>query len=117
MEVMFVMTVFKRHSKTLRKWLYYSYLGFSICFAVTYAITILVMAFTNFSEDIAKRACLNSEKLYPDKFQNLTDCIGYIHNIALTSMSVAFLVIVPSRFAIARILKYGWLEQLHYEDN
>ena len=117
MEVMFVLTVFKRHSKTLRKWLYYCYLGFSICFAVTYAITIFVVAFTNLSDDIFKRACLNTKKLYPEKYQNLTDCMGYIHNIAIASMTVAFLVIVPFRFAIARILKYGWLEQEHYEDN
>ena len=77
---------------------------------------IIVIEFTNFSDSMFEKACEDNPTLYPGKFSLMNDCEGYIHNIAVAVMTIIFLVYAPLRFALARILKYAWLEQVRYHE-
>mmetsp|Transcript_20933 Transcript_20933/g.25730 ORF Transcript_20933/g.25730 Transcript_20933/m.25730 type:complete len:82 (+) Transcript_20933:317-562(+) len=74
------------------------------------------MAFTGIADEIFEKACDDSPTLYPGKYSEMLDCVGYIHNIAIAAMCILFLVAVPLRFALARVLKYAWKEQQHVHD-
>ena len=108
---LFALTIVKPHSIGIRQWLFYIYMTLSVCFTIMFAIAIIAICFTDIAEDVFEQACLDSPTLYPGKYQKLHECVGYIHNIAIAAMVVLFLICVPLRFSLARVLKYAWKEQ------
>ena len=106
--VLFVLVLVDKHSVTYRKLLYYVYFTLSIAFAVLFAAAIIVLAVSDLANPQFETACRDNPDLYPGKYTVLSDCIGFINKMAITFMSIMFLIFVPIRFAMCRVLKHGY---------
>ena len=50
--------------------------------------------------------------MYPGKYPLLTDCVNFLHKVSIIAMTIMFCIAVPVRFALTRVLHYGYKEQL-----
>ena len=107
---MFVLVIVDRNSVKYRKLLYYVYLILSIAFTVLFAAGIIVLALSDIANTQFEQVCRENTDLYPGKYTVLSDCVSYMNNMAISFMSVMFLIFVPIRFALCRVLKHGYEE-------
>ena len=115
--ILFLLTVISPKNFKYRKTLYIVYLVLSIGFTVVFAAAVITLSFSRIADDTFEEACRSNTDLYPGKYPLLTDCVEFLHKIAIFVSVVMFCIAVPVRFALARVLYYGYKEQhkLHTE--
>ena len=109
--ILFILTVIKRNSVTIRKYLYWVYYVLSIAFAVLFAVAIIAFCFLDFADESFEDTCEETPELYPNKYERMSDCISFLRTLAIVVLCIVYLISVPIRFALARVLYYGWKEQ------
>ena len=44
-------------------------------------------------------------------YTDLNDCVSFVDKVMIVAMAICFLIFVPLRFILARVLYHGYLEQ------
>ena len=104
----FAMTVFKKHSVSARKHVYYVFQIVTIIFSILIVLAILAVSLSNFYDQVFLNFCTNVD---PAKFTDAQQCEAYMRKMTIVGLCLGMLIGVPIRLALGRVLKYGWLEQ------
>ena len=111
------MALCQKHCPKRRKVLYYVYFFTSVVFAIFFLLAIVLLTLTDLAKQQFDNYCTANPELYPQRFTTVDSCANYLCKWTIVALSIAFAIMVPIRFACARVLKYGWLEQVERAEN
>ena len=113
MLIFFLLVAYDSQNIKYRKMLYYAYTVVTVGFVIS---MIAVLFFVIFGDDIDayfNQACyVDNSDQYPEFFGTLDECESFFHNVAIAAIVGTFIIGVPIRVMLNRVLYYGWKEQV-----
>lgn len=107
----FTLVAVKRNCVTRWRLLHYCYLTLSVGWTILFVVAIVVLCVTSIAEPKFEQICQGNPDLYPGGFKKLDHCVDYLHKWFIAALSVIFLIFVPVRFAMSRVIWHGYLGQ------
>ena len=73
-------------------------------------IAILYISFSDLINPELENTC-NEDSGLKEKYPDLDHCVNFLHKVAIVVMCLMFVIFVPIRFLLWRVIYHGWKEQ------